>query len=471
MQAEAALSRLKKAVGEITPYRPFTVGQVMKIKDGEHTLEHFPKRPGPATEAMMKDAKNFLDFHYKNVVLHGLRFGKGMKVVTVPRYSKGILLTWTEGLIGVAITEHNSDNHIHLKALLNKELDKVCHLFIYGYILLESEDNIPVKITRRQDPQASEPMETEPDQQTLDAAGSSGGLGLGDGPKAEKRKGPDSRAVIIAPEKKKQRVGLISQEQLHRRSLWWMMQRSRKVLMEAHNIWYENEVMWTQETKPQPTSTTRSERYLLHCYCRTRAQLHIRLMFCGLCAAVHSLWKGIKNLRDVLENQADNVVRPLVHRMLVADHAMSSLEQLQCHARAMDEDINTLFRAVRRGAPPHPDEPSSSRQRTALGDGRTPNREPEGHPPGSASTGRQPEEEAYLETDFLERASRSRDGDTPRDSELDEDTYDPEVLQERTRDRAALRHNLLIENNNLQIYLVRRMMDFPNLDWRVVGFS
>ena len=90
MQAEAALSRLKKAVGEITPYRPFTVGQVMKIKDGEHTLEHFPKSPGPATEAMMKDAKNFLDFHYKNVVLHGLRFGKGMKVVTVPRYSKGM---------------------------------------------------------------------------------------------------------------------------------------------------------------------------------------------------------------------------------------------------------------------------------------------------------------------------------------------------------------------------------------------
>ena len=138
------------------------------------------------------------------------------------------------------------------------------------------------------------------------------------------------------------------------------------------------------------------------------------------------------------------------------------MEQLQCHARAMDEDINTLFRAVRRGAPPPPDEPSSSRQRTALGDSRTPNREPEGHPPGSASTGRQPEEETYLETDFLERASRSRDGDTPRDSELDEDTHDPEVLQERARDRAALRHNLLIENNNLQIYLVRRMMDFPN---------
>lgn len=84
----------------------------------------------------------------------------------------------------------------------------------------------------------------------------------------------------------------------------------------------------------------------------------------GLCAAVRYLWKGIKNLRDVLEHQADNVVRPLVHRMLVVentmddfnDHAMSSLEQLQCHARAVDEDINTLFRAVRRGAPPHPDD-------------------------------------------------------------------------------------------------------------------
>lgn len=57
--------------------------------------------------------------------------------------------------------------------------------------------------------------------------------------------------------------------------------RRSSVLMEAHNIWYENEVMWTQKSqkiKPQPTSTTRSERYLLHCYCRTRAQLHIHLL-------------------------------------------------------------------------------------------------------------------------------------------------------------------------------------------------
>ena len=108
---------------------------------------------------MLKGAKNFLEYHYKNVVLHGLRFGKGMKVVMVPQYAKSILLTWTEGLSGVAITEHNSDNHIHLKVLLNKELDKVCHLFICGYILLESEDNnIPVKITRRRDPQTSDPM-------------------------------------------------------------------------------------------------------------------------------------------------------------------------------------------------------------------------------------------------------------------------------------------------------------------------
>ena len=137
------------------------------------------------------------------------------------------------------------------------------------------------------------------------------------------------------------------------------------------------------------------------------------ILLCGLCAAVHYLWRSIKNLGAVLENQADNVVRPLVQRMLTAentldefsDYAMTSLDQLQYHTRAMNEDINTLFRAARRGAPPHPDEPSSSRQRTSI-DTRTPEREPEGHQVGYSTPRPQPEDESYLERDFLEQASR-----------------------------------------------------------------
>lgn len=89
---------------------------------------------------MLKDARTFLDFYYDWVTLHGVRFGKGMKTIMVPRYSKGTLITWSEGLLGIVVVEHNTDSHIHVKELFNKEVDKLCHLYLYGFLSLETEE-------------------------------------------------------------------------------------------------------------------------------------------------------------------------------------------------------------------------------------------------------------------------------------------------------------------------------------------
>jgi hypothetical protein len=128
--AQQALERMKTVVEEVTPFRPFTMGQIPKIKDGESYMASFPKDFSSTVENMLKDAKNFITYHYDNFTLHGLRFGRGMKTVMVPQFSKGILITWTEGRYGIAVTEHNSDAHIHLKELINSTLEKVCHLHL-----------------------------------------------------------------------------------------------------------------------------------------------------------------------------------------------------------------------------------------------------------------------------------------------------------------------------------------------------
>ena len=101
------------------------MGKILKIKDGESYMATFPKDFSPTVENMLKDARNFLNHHYDNFTFHGLRFGKGMKTVMVPQFFKGILITWTEGRYGIAVTEHNSDAHIHLKELINSTLGKV----------------------------------------------------------------------------------------------------------------------------------------------------------------------------------------------------------------------------------------------------------------------------------------------------------------------------------------------------------
>ena len=88
----------------------------------------------------MKDARTFLGYHYNHVTFHGIRYGRGMKLIMVPKFSKGTLVTWSEGLTGIAVVEHNSDAHIHVKELYNKDIDKLCHLYMYGYVEIHGEE-------------------------------------------------------------------------------------------------------------------------------------------------------------------------------------------------------------------------------------------------------------------------------------------------------------------------------------------
>ena len=128
----------------------------------------------------------------------------------VPKFSKGTLVTWSEGLTGIAVVEHNSDAHIHVKELYNKDIDKLCHLYLYGYVEIHGEESKwPIQITRRNRPSSTlgdlthdDPMSTtsptasSPMNETMDEDGK------------DKRKGPETRSVVIAPEKKRQRMEL-----------------------------------------------------------------------------------------------------------------------------------------------------------------------------------------------------------------------------------------------------------------------
>ena len=76
-----------------------------------------------------------------------------MKTIMVPKFSKGTLVTWSEGLTGIAVVEHNSDALIHVKELYNKDIDKLCHLYLYGYVEIHGEESKwPIQITRRNRP-------------------------------------------------------------------------------------------------------------------------------------------------------------------------------------------------------------------------------------------------------------------------------------------------------------------------------
>ena len=81
-------------------------------------------------------------------------------------------------------------------------------------------------------------------------------------PEDLKRKDPDSRTVVLAPEKKKQRYDFEIHDMFFARTLWWMMQRPRTIRLEPHSSWYEHEVRWM--CKKRNRTTPMPERLLLH---------------------------------------------------------------------------------------------------------------------------------------------------------------------------------------------------------------
>ena len=185
-----------------------------------------------------------------------------------------------------------------------------------------------------------------------------------------------------------------------------------------------------------------------------------------LLGMVYYLWKLVKKLNNMMEDESEQRVQPLitadlVNRMLTTEHNMIEL-QLQLSETV--RDINILYRTARRRAGPHPEEPSSSRPRTH--DSRPPLPEPEeGLSEVEGSDEPQPEGEDWMERTFDETASRSRD-DSPRlspvnnefdyelDAALDDVPHDADRAYRRELQLRNRLHIMTIESNNMEHYLM-----------------
>ena len=167
-----------------------------------------------------------------------------------------------------------------------------------------------MKISRRTEP-ATTSKDIDMDEKPLDASGSSIGLGLKEETRAEKRKGPDSRTVVLAPEKKKMRLGFSSLELLHRKSLWWMLQGPRKITTEPHKIWFEEEIFWTSKKKANYEIKREPERYLFHFHGKTKALMNVYLatgewMKTPTCWMRRPCWNTGKTLNSLTEQRSNS---------------------------------------------------------------------------------------------------------------------------------------------------------------------
>ena len=259
---------LQQEVESCSPFKPHTLGRLLKTDDkGQHFID-IPKDGSAKADEILQAAKTYILIHYESLNISGIRYGRGLRAVPVPRYSRGVLVMWTSKSPSLAFVEHNSDTSLRLKNYVNQEIEDVCFIYFYGYVQVGNEEETTSVPISRQVPPSNDSMDTSSttikmmeDQEEVD--------------NETKRKGPETRTVVIAPERKKQRTYLQSQELLHLRSIWWMMQRPRNIILKACHIWYEEESRWMQRHRMTSSATS---NLLLHLHCRVPAWLNICLL-------------------------------------------------------------------------------------------------------------------------------------------------------------------------------------------------
>ena len=264
---EEDLLDLQRMVEKQDPYKLHTIGFLLKI--AANSTYEWIKTPSEMKEAdneILMKAKRVASF-FSRKELHGIRFGRAVKQIYVPKFPKGVLISWPKGSKQYVMMEHNGDNHLVLKKIMHTVLEDVCHLYMY-YFTIYNEEAPPAQITTRRPP---EPLQQDP----MDTS------------ESKKRDGPETRTIVMAPEKKRARYEYAddegpSEQELLLRSLWWMTRRPLKINYQSDETWFDNHSLIMQYNRtPASDKTTGTSKlpkhYIFHIHGKKEEILYMDL--------------------------------------------------------------------------------------------------------------------------------------------------------------------------------------------------
>lgn len=221
---EHSLLRLLKYVEQLSQYKVHYVGWLLR-KNGKWT--HVPKNASSVMEIVSKAEKVSKSMTKRE--LHGILMGSSLRSFKPPHGTKGILVTWIRGGTEYAVQQHHSDHHVKMKKISNYQREEVCVLYFYYYEMA----NVETEGTDKKEDDAK--MTTTPKSSSVSDA-----TMAEQEPEASlKRQGPDSRTVVLAPEKKKQKIHYVENNQIedYLREFHYYMNRRRKIGLEFPDTW------------------------------------------------------------------------------------------------------------------------------------------------------------------------------------------------------------------------------------------
>ena len=275
---EDDLKKLRILVEKLSPYKMVMVGWVAEKKDD---LIQW-RRASTSSLAFEKTWCQIVSLSRalsrRNV--GGAMLGQSVRAIHPPRETVGVLLYWTRGQEGFCCHEHNNHGIIAMKKITTSAIDSLAMIYVYFYVFPTFEPDQENKVLPPEgydDADASmagsssSPMSTStsidvpdepmsPTSPTTSASASETPMSVDDqaNENHHKRKGPDSRTIVIGPEAKKSKLDILYQlfndnqvttkAQHNLINLYWVMHWTQSVPTEYPNVWqaFENSVYMAQ---------------------------------------------------------------------------------------------------------------------------------------------------------------------------------------------------------------------------------
>eukprot|EP00439_Symbiodinium_sp_Y106_P051007 s1424_g6.t1 len=238
---EASFLELQKLAEQLSPYKAVTIG-----------WDLWPK---------IVSLSRALSSH----TVGGMMAGQALRALHPPKGSVGVLLMWERGERQFSCHEHNNDQVIVFKKISAKAVETIIFIYVYYYVNVEYKPQKEMKIVPSEGAADVTPMDGEP----MPSEGDNGPGGQDavmesatfadprpapspmeedDLTEDRKRKGPETRTVVLGPEAKKSKVcslvHLVQSEKVFHQSqhvlinLYWIMHWTQAIPMDFPMTWY-----------------------------------------------------------------------------------------------------------------------------------------------------------------------------------------------------------------------------------------
>eukprot|EP00435_Cladocopium_sp_Y103_P076100 s59_g76.t1 len=228
---EQALFSIMKYTESISDYRILYFGWLKRHKDGK--WYKLPKET-PEVRKIMEWAE-LVSKSMTKLTLHGIMIGKALKSIKPPHSTTGTMIMWLAGGRKYSVQHHTNSNNLKLKKISNLAQEDTCMIYFYYYK------------TASMEPSSSEVTETKKEKTSSIATSPIIDMDLD--PPDRKRETPETRAVVIAPEKKRQKVALVRNDLHYLQDFYMDHTKNMLILLDYPDIWKTGCSLMTQEIK------------------------------------------------------------------------------------------------------------------------------------------------------------------------------------------------------------------------------